>query len=329
MPARGSKVINQALSLSLCVSVLLMSGCSKRGDSDVTQGTSILWVQPLRDHPVHKLMQAGFLQRCEQAGYTCDLVGNPSATSFDVSATIPLADAALSRRKYSAIAVYTPDPAIYPFIAKLSKEGYPIVTWHRLPEEGTITGLSAATGHDVTLAATDAAMAMGNVLKGTGAVAITQGSFNAEENRMATDFAAVIRKEFPAISLLAPQLEGFEPSGAKAKAIAILQGYPLVTGAFSTTGNGAETWAGAARTTQRRISIISMDYTRQNLDLVKAGEVYAIVAQPLYEEGAAVADLVGALAANQPVKFRNVLPAKIVTAADLTPYYKILEAAGQ
>ena len=311
---------------ALLVSLLMLAGCSDRGEQ---QGTSILWVQPLRDHPVHKLMQAGFLQRCKAAGYTCDVVGNPSATSFDVSATIPLADAALARRKYSAIAVYTPDPAIYPYIAKRAREGFPIVTWHRLPEEGAVTGLKAAVGHDVAQAATDAAMAMGGVLEGKGTVAVTQGSFNAEENQMAADFAAVMGKRFPAIALLAPQLEGFEPSGAKAKAIALLQGNPAVTGAFSTTGNGAETWAGAARTAHRKMSIISMDYTRQNLDLVKAGEVYAIIAQPLYEEGAAVADLAGALAAHRAVPFRNVLPAKVVTAADLPAYYKILEAAGQ
>ena len=30
--------------------------------------------------------------------------------------------------------------------------------------------------------------------------------------------------------------------------------------------------------------IISMDYTRPNLDLVKEGKVYGLVAQPLYEE---------------------------------------------
>jgi len=102
-----------------------------------------------------------------------------------------------------------------------------------------------------------------------------------------------------------------------------------VTGVFSTTGNGAQTWSGAARTTHRRLSIISMDYTRQNLDLVKAGEVYAIVAQPLYEEGSAVADLAASLAQHHQVPFRNVLPARIVTAADLEPYYRILAAAGQ
>lgn len=316
--------MRRALFISL---LIVLGGCNRQGDAP--DGISILWVQPLRDHPVHKLMQAGFLQRCKEAGYTCEVVGNPSATNFDISATIPLADATLARRQFSAIAVYATDPAIYPYIAKRSREGYPILTWHRLPESNEIPGLNAAVGRDVTQAASDAALAMGTVLGGSGTVAVTQGSFNAEENRMAADFLAQMRKSFPSIQLLEPQLEGFEPSAAKAKAIAILQGNAQISGAFSTTGNGAATWAGAARTANRQVKIISMDYTRQNLDLVKAGEVYAIVAQPLYEEGAAVADLGAKLAQKQPVEFRNVLPAKIVTAADLDRYYEILTAAGQ
>lgn len=323
MPIHGSRAVVRALLASL----LILAGCGR--DSTDSAGTAILWVQPLRDHPVHKLMQSGFLQRCKELGYACEVVGNPSATSFDVSATIPLADAALARRKFAAIAVYTPDPAIYPYIARRAREGYPIVTWHRLPEKGAVPGLTAAVGHDVTQAARDAAAAIGKVLGGTGVVAVTQGSFNTEENQMAADFSAALRQGFPMIRVLDAQLEGFEPSAAKAKAIALLQGNPNVTGAFSTTGNGAETWAGAARTANRRVSIISMDYTRQNLDLVKAGEVYAIVAQPLYEEGAAVADLAVQLAQHRTVAFRNVLPARIVTAADVEPYYRILAAAGQ
>jgi ribose transport system substrate-binding protein len=318
----------RALPITLLIAVLVvLTGCNRQNAEQ--GGPSILWVQPLRDHPVHKLMQAGFLQRCKEAGYTCEVVGNPSATNFDVPATIPLADAALARKQYSVIAIYTPDPAIYPYIAKRAREGFPIVTWHSLPEPEAVPGLKAAVGRDVTQAARDSAMAIGQVLGGSGTVAVTQGGFNSEENHMAADFAVQMRKSFPSIRLLEPQLEGFEPSGAKAKAIAILQGNPDITGVFSTTGNGAETWAGAARTTQRRLKILSMDYTRQNLDLVKAGEVYAIVAQPLYEEGAAVADIGARLARKEPVNFRNVLPAKVVTAADLDPYYKILEAAGQ
>jgi len=69
-------------------------------------GKNILWVQPMRDHPVHRLMQAGFLAKCKELGDTCEVVGNPSATSYDVSASIPLAEAAMARTKFDAIAVY-------------------------------------------------------------------------------------------------------------------------------------------------------------------------------------------------------------------------------
>ena len=33
-------------------------------------GKNILWVQPMRDHPVHRLMQAGFLAKCKELGDT-------------------------------------------------------------------------------------------------------------------------------------------------------------------------------------------------------------------------------------------------------------------
>ncbi len=54
--------------------------------------------------------------------------------------------------------------------------------------------------------------------------------------------------------------------------------------------------------------IIGMDYIRQNLDLVKSGAAYGIVAQPLYEESAKVAELLGALAKGETVQYMNVLP---------------------
>ena len=72
-----------------------------------------------------------------------------------------------------------------------------------------------------------------------------------------------------------------------------------------------------------------MDYIRQNLDLVKSGAAYGIVAQPLYEESAKVAELLGALAKGETVQYMNVLPSKVITAADLDPYYAMLESAGQ
>ncbi|MBN8998940.1 MAG: sugar ABC transporter substrate-binding protein [Rhizobiales bacterium] len=290
---------------------------------------TILWVQPLRDHPVHKLMQAGFLDKCKELGYECVVVGNPSASTWDVPGTLPLAEAALASKKFDAVAVYTPDPAIFPFIAKLSDQGLPVVTWHMVPEEGTVKGLLATTAEDVTEAGTNAGVAMCDKLGGKGTVAITQSAANVTENEMAASFTKALKDKCPDVKVLDVQYEGLEPGAARAKAVGILQANPDVTGAFSTTGYGPMTWSGAKRATGRDIVIISMDYTRQNLDLVKSGDVYGLVAQPLYEEGANAAVLAGEAADGKKLNYVNTLPAKVITANDLQPYYDILDKAGQ
>ncbi len=290
---------------------------------------SLLWVQPMRDHPVHRLMQAGFLKKCEELGYKCEVVGNASATNYDVAASIPLAEAALARTQFGAVAVYGPGPELYPYIGKLGAEGIPIVTWHVLPKEGTVAGLKAATGEDIPDAGHNAAIAMGDKLGGKGVVALTQGSYNDTENVMADSFRATMKEKYPGITVLDTQLEGFEPSAAEAKAVGILQGNADIVGAFSTTGNGIQTWSGAARKADRTVAIIGMDYIRQNLDIIKSGGAYGLVAQPLYEEGAKTAELAAALAEGKEVPYLNPLPAKVITAADLDPYYAILDSAGQ
>lgn len=306
----------------------LIAGLGTTGAS-YAQEVNLLWVQAMKDHPVHRLMQAGFLDKCKELGYACEVVGDPSATNWDIPATLPLAEAALSRTKFNAVGVYGPDPAIYSYITKLSKEGLPVVTWHVLPPEGTVEGLKAAAAQDIAAAGTNAAIALGDKLAGKGTIALTQGASNDTENAMSDAFRKTIAEKYPDIKVLETQMEGFEPSAAEGKAIAILQGNPDVVAAFGTTGNSIQTWSGAARKAGREVAIIGMDYIRQNLDLVKSGAAYGIVAQPLYEESAKVAELLGALAKGETVEYMNVLPSKVITAADLDPYYAMLESAGQ
>ena len=306
--------------------VLALVSC--RGPSEPT-GSALLWVQPMRDHPVHKLMQAGFLNRCAELRVHCDVVGNPSATAFDVAATIPMADAALAKRDYAAVMVYAVDPSLNPFVSRLTRDGYPVTMVHLLPQRDAIPGLKAAVGQDIRRTAADAAISMGERLGGRGEVAVTQGSYNRTENEMAQVFVATLHDKYPRMKVLSPQLEGFEPTAAKTRAIAILQGNNRITGAFSTTGAGAETWANASRTAGRDVTIIGMCATRRNLDLIRSGAVYAVAAQPLYEESVAVVDISLRLARGEAVEFTNVLPTAIVTAADLAPYYALLEDAGQ
>jgi len=290
---------------------------------------NFLWVQPLRNHPVHRLMQAGFLNECQRIGAHCEVVGNPSATVYDVPASTALADAALSRLHFECVAVYDPDPSINPYIRKLSGQGYKIATWHVVPKKGSVAGLDAATGEKVPQVGRAAAMAIGKQIHGTGTVAVTQGSYNTIENAMKGSFTATMHAKFPHVKVLSPQLEGFEPSAAVAKAVGIIQANPSVNAAFSTTGNGPQTWAGAQQKAGRKLAIIGMDYIRQNLDLVNSGKVFGVAAQPLYPEGAKTADLCKNLAQGKPTPYYNWLPAKIITKGHLAKYYAYLKAAGE
>ena len=120
-----------------------------------------------------------------------------------------------------------------------------------------------------------------------GSLAITQGNFNTVENLVAETFAATIEAEYPEFTPLESQEEGFDPPVAIAKASAIIQANPDIVGALSTTGAGPTTWARAAEENglaDGEIVIISMDYTRPNLDLVKDGKVFGLVGQPLVAE---------------------------------------------
>ncbi|MEJ0097757.1 MAG: substrate-binding domain-containing protein [Bauldia sp.] len=292
-------------------------------------GKSFLIFTPMRDHPVLKIMAAGAVDKCKELGDTCEVVGNPSATEFDIPASIPLAEAAMSRTKFDGVAVIGNDPTVNPFIEELSKDGLPVVAWHVLPPEGSVPGLNAATGEVVPEAGANAAAAMGAEMGGKGVVAVTQGSFNTAENDMASSFKKTMADKFPDIKVLDPQLEGFEPSAAAATAVAILQGNGDITGAFSTTGNGVLTWSGAARTADRKLVIVGMDYTRQNLDIVKAGDAFGLVAQPLYEEGAKSVELLADIADGKKPPYSNPLPATVIKAGDLDPYYAKLKSAGQ
>lgn len=318
----------RTIARALLGAAALIAGIGTVGASYAAD-VNLLWVQAMKDHPVHRLMQAGFLDKCKELGYACEVVGDPSATNWDIPATLPLAEAALSRTKFDAVGVYGPDPAIYSYITKLGKEGLPVVTWHVLPPEGSVEGLKAAAAQDIAAAGTNAAIAIGDKLGGKGTVALTQGASNDTENAMSDAFRKTIAEKYPDIKVLETQMEGFEPSAAEGKAIAILQGNPDVNAAFGTTGNSIQTWSGAARKAGRDVVIVGMDYIRQNLDLVKSGAAYGIVAQPLYEESAKVAELLGALAKGETVEYMNVLPSKVITATELDPYYAMLESAGQ
>jgi ribose transport system substrate-binding protein len=287
------------------------------------KGHHIALVQFLKGHPVHRLMQLGFHEACVDLKYDCELLLTDSTSAPDM---IPLAEQALAE-PVDGIVFYAVDNSFFPTIAKFKAKGIPVVTPHFTSFDQAESGLTAVVGADVAAYGKAVADAMGDKLGGAGTVAVTQGSFNQTENLAATSFKDEMTAKYPNIKVLPAQEEGFDQAGAIAKAEAIIAGNPDITGAFSTTGAGPTTWSTAAADTNKNIVIISMDYTRPNLDLVKAGKVYGLVAQPLYDEFYQAVVLVGEAIDGKPVQYRNLLPAPVIFAKDLDKYYAFNDRA--
>jgi ribose transport system substrate-binding protein len=134
-----------------------------------------------------------------------------------------------------------------------------------------------------------------------------------------------MKQNFPAVRVLAPIEEGFDAPMAISRASAILQGNADIAAAFSTTGGGPVTWANASKESGKKIIIVGMDYTRVNLDLVKNGEVFAIVGQPLWDESYGAAELLAKKAKGEKIPWWTKLNAPFITKDKLGPYYELLE----
>jgi ribose transport system substrate-binding protein len=280
------------------------------------------WIQPVKGHPVHQLTQIAFREGCKSLGYDYEILGTDGA---DIGGTIGLAEQSLARRDVAGLAIWTGNPAYNSFIEKAGKAGIPVILPHFPAPEGSIPGASGIISCDPKEYSKEAADEIGKAIQGKGTVAITQGSFNSNENMVAETFERQLHEAYPQLKVLRPLEEGFDLPGAIGKAVSVLQANEDLVGALSTTGGGPVTWANAQKETGRRIVIIGMDYTRLNLDLIKSGEVHAVVAQPLWEESFGAAELLAKVVRGEKIPWWTKLPAPLITKDKLDPYYELLK----
>jgi ribose transport system substrate-binding protein len=327
---KGRKVILVALTFFMLMLTACGGGAAEEpvasdGEFNPADHT-IYYVNWLKGHPVIRLMTLGFLDGVEELGYDYKMILFDDVEVADLVAGFEQA----AVEGASAVSGFIPDPGVGPAVAALGEAGIPFISHHFPASAEEYPGLSGWIAADVEQYAIDVAMAMGEELERRGIeegkIAITQATFNTVENLVAETFTATMQAEFPAYEILDPQEEGGDLTAAIAKASAILTANPDIVGALSTTGNGPTTWSSAVSDTgfaDGEIVIISMDYTRPNLDLVKEGKVYALVGQPLYEEFYEGVFLLDKLLRGEEIEFENAYRAPIITVDDLDTYYAL------
>lgn len=285
------------------------------------------FVQNTAWHPVHQLTQLSFLLGCEELGLDCALA---TTDETSLESLIAIAEQTIDRPDIKGMTVWCCGlPQLKPAVEKAQAKGIPVVMLHGPVPRGDFPDNMVVIAADTTKYPVPVAKAMCEALQGqTGSVAITENNHNPTEDAVAKAFAEGMAQYCPDLKVLEPQLEGPEPTQAIAAAVAIMQANPDLIAGFSTTGGGPTTWAGAQKETGKSIVAVGMDYTRVNLDLVKSGQIFGVVAQPLFDECYEAARVLSRLANGEgdKVPYWTELGAPLVTIDNLDPYYEILDA---
>ncbi|MEU7838851.1 MULTISPECIES: substrate-binding domain-containing protein [unclassified Nonomuraea] len=294
------------------------------GASCSMRGKKMIFVSVLRENPVLQIMAQGAIDGAKKAGFASEQW--VASQGFDEPGTVTLATQSMAQG-VDGIVVLASSPTFYPMIARAKAMGIPVIQTHSPIAKGEAPGLLGQFYPDPTSYGKAAAEAIGARLKKagkTGSIAIMQTSFIPNENAAAKAFTETMKAEYPQQHVLAPVAEGGDSSKAIATETSLVQAHQDLVAAFDTSGNGPVNWATTQKDTGRQLVVISMDYAKANLELVKSGSIFGIVAQPLYQEHYLAAFALAKAICRDPIAYDNPLSAPIVEQTRLAPYYELL-----
>ncbi len=296
--------------------------------SKFQDGKPFVFLGTNRSHPVVKIMEAGFLQACADFKLQCELYG---VEGNDIPGSVTMGEKAVALPA-SGILDTIYDKAQYAPALDAIKANIPVVNGHFPMTTDVLPGLSGWVAPDNVGYGVASADMMAQAINCKGPVAVTESGPSDAESAVGKAFSDELVKVCPGITVLDPVMEGTDLPKEIAAVAAIMQAHPDLTGAFSTTGGGIQAWTSAAKDAGKApgaVKIIGMDYSAQNLDLVKSGEALALVAQPLYAEMYQGVVLLLEIRMGMPVPYANTLPAPLVTKDGVDQYYQINDLAAK
>jgi ribose transport system substrate-binding protein len=285
------------------------------------------YVVVLRSNPVIQIMAQGAVDGAKAVGFGDAQWLAPEG--FDEPAAVAMVDQAISQGIDGFVMFATSD-AYFPVIKRAADKGIPVVQTHSPFAQGQAPGMLSVVAPDPAAFGATSAEAIAAELqrKGitSGSVAITQTALQLNENQGAAGFSKRLHELMPGLTILDPVAVGGDFNGEIAKETAIVQAHPDIVAAYGLYGNSPITYAQTMADTGKQFVVIGMDYAKANLDNVRDGKVYGIVAQPLYQEHYEASVILGDYICGQKdqLKYLYSAPAPVVLKDGLQPYYDML-----
>lgn len=317
--------------LAMLVAMTVMLGMcmapASAEEFDPSKYTMAVYLWPT-SNPTVAVMAAGFMQTAVELGYNAMVIGGDIS---DPALGFQMVDSALAQHDLAGMTYNATEETAWKKLKEITDAGVPVVCiWNRVTQENLdlygvdpnmVLGWYAPDAADYGY---ECGLVMGEACDGKGTLAVTQSMFNETEDAAAAGFRKAIAEKYPDMVVLDTQLEGLETVAGISVITAIIQGNQDLVGAFGTTGTSAQTWAAAKKNTGWDGKMIGMDFTAQNLDLLENGDIFGIVAQPIYSAFGECAKQIDRYLRGQEMIFDNPYPSPIIYKDDVPQYRELI-----
>ncbi len=300
--------MKRIICLILCLILTLgIFGCAKEPDApessvpevsesskqeEPSQVKTIACCMGSVSHPVHRIVQYGFCIKAQELGM------NPIVSGLDEGLYQELIDkwkSDVAEFNVAGIMLWTGDDSCYKMMKTLKEQGVYTVVPHFIHNyEDTKSFIDKNIAYSEKEYGTKMAEFILDKLNEAG---ITEGSIGVSQSgssvasNLANDtFRQVMAETAPNFTILDTMPEGHLKDEVTSDIVNYIENYPDMVAAIGLTGNSALCWSEAKTNTGREdIIVIGRDCTEENINTVLNGGIDALVATPLYNEGAACA----------------------------------------
>ena len=261
---------------------------------DLAQGKTVACCMGTYSHPVHRIVQTGFMLKAEELGMNGIISGLDDCTQQEL---IDQWKRDIADNNVSGALIWSGDDSFYELMKELKQDGVYIVVPHFIHNyEYTREFIDKNMACFATTYGMDAADYILDKLIENG---ITTGSIGITvnyDNGAGYHFKQKILESGADFTVIDSILEGAALAEATDRVTKYIEENPDMVAGFGVTGGAPQSWAKAMENTGRTdLIVVGMDYTEINMDLVENGTIAALVCQPLFEEGAACAQTLSEL----------------------------------
>ncbi len=260
---------------------------SEGGEEDAAAGKQIAVCMGSINHPVHRIVQMGFVLKAEELGMEGIISGLDEGS---IQELIAKWESAVTNGA-EGVLVWTGDDSCYDMMKGMKEMGVYTTVPHFVHSYADTKDF--IDKNVSCLAATYGAAAADFVVekleeKGIteGVIGITQNGPNVTENAANDGFRARITELGVKYTCADTVFEGAEVTEATNKVTSVIQAnQDTIVAGFGTTGGSPQSWSAAMENTGKTdLVVVGMDYTELNVNLVKDGMISAVVCQPLFPE---------------------------------------------